>query len=208
MRAEGFSEDPQGQSQPVRVQMTEDRMVHDGFFRLRRLRLHYERFDGTMSREVALECVERGEAVAVLLYHPQSDRVGLIRQFRVGDWLAGGNGWTTEIVAGTCDGSRDYPAVARREVREEAGLETTRLIPMHTYFISPSGSTERIHLFLGLVEGFAPQGGGGLEEEDEDIAFFHVPLDQALTWVDEGRITPATALLALHWLARHRHQFG
>ena len=179
--------------------------AHRGFFHLKSLQLSYERFDGRMSRTVELECVERGEAVAVLLYDPVKDEVGLIRQFRVGAHLAGKSGWVTEIVAGTTDGSVDYPAVARRETEEEAGLSLLSLRPIVSYFISPSASTERIHLYLGIMPPDAhTEVEGGLEDEDEDIVFFRVSFAKAMEMIEQGEIDAATPLLALNWLAANR----
>jgi ADP-ribose pyrophosphatase len=45
----------------------------------------------------------------------------------------------------------------------------------------------------------------GLEEENEDIRVFTLPVDEALEWVKAGRITNAIALIALYWLALERN---
>ncbi|MBF0588692.1 MAG: NUDIX domain-containing protein [Magnetococcales bacterium] len=188
----------------MKVRVLETRTSHDGFFRLLQTHLQYQRFDGTMSRPVVLESLERGEAVAVLLYDPHRDMVGLIRQFRIGPYLAEKKGWQMEIVAGACEGEQNYLDVARREVMEETGWKALSLELIQTFYLSPSAGTERIHLFLGLFDSNAPSGGGGLDHEDEDIKPFTMSFDEAWSCVASGEINASTPILAMQWLAMNR----
>lgn len=189
----------------MRVELEERETVHQGFFRLDRIRVRFERFGGGMGPPHTFECLERGEAVAVILYDPAADRVALIRQFRIGPHLRGESGWTIEMVAGACDGDPDTTAVAHREVAEEAGYPLVELRPVSRFYLSPSGSTERIHLFLGLIDTrHPPRGGGGLAHEGEDIRLELYTFDRAWALVENGEMDSATAILAMQWLALHR----
>ncbi|MEO5376865.1 MAG: NUDIX domain-containing protein [Magnetococcus sp. DMHC-6] len=189
----------------MQVELLETHKLYHGFFQLFRYRLRYQRFDGHMSQEVTLEALERGDAVAVLAYDPHTDLVGLIQQFRIGPHLRENQGWCWEIVAGSCRSEEAYSKVAEREVAEEAGWSIQTLRHILTYYLSPSGSTERIHLFLALFDSqIPPQGGGGLLCEAEDIHPQILPFPDAWTMVENGSIHSGTAILALQWLAMHR----
>lgn len=197
----------------MKVEVLESREIHRGFFRLNKTRLHYERFAGGMSREVELETVERGDGVAVLPYDPRRDRVMLIRQFRLPLHLRGEDGWSVEIPAGSLHEGVDPMEEARRELREETGLIPYHLAPMHTYYLSPSGSTERLFLFLGLTHiPDAPTATFGLEEEGEEIATLPLSFEKALLMLEAEPPRSATLILALQWLAlnreRLRQEFG
>ncbi|MBF0621742.1 MAG: NUDIX hydrolase [Magnetococcales bacterium] len=188
----------------VKVHKIED--CHKGFFQLQQIELEYERFDGTMNPPMSFECLERGEAVAIILYDPENDYVGLIRQFRIGAHMADGQGWCVEIVAGACDGESDHQAVAQREIEEETGLKIQKIQPLFDYFISPSGTTERIHLYMAHYDSQQViNGGGGLAHEGEDIQFFHLPFDDAWQMVRAGDINSATAIMAMQWLKLERN---
>ncbi|MBF0165527.1 MAG: NUDIX domain-containing protein [Magnetococcales bacterium] len=189
----------------MKVELIDRAEIYKGFFKLLRLILRYQRFDGRMTPEVALEILERGDAAAVLLYDPDADVVGLIRQFRPGPFLCGESGWCTEIVAGSCGVQRDHEAVALRETLEETGWRPYELRLIHSFYLSPSGSSERIHLYCGLFDSTRPrEAGGGLEHENEDIEPLVVPYATALAWFEENVFNSAIAILAMQWLMAHR----
>ena len=83
----------------------------------------------------------RHDAVCVLPYDPQRDRVVLIEQFRVGALGKVDNPWLIELVAGLIDKDESPDEVARREAVEEAGLELADLWPVTRYFPSPGAAT-------------------------------------------------------------------
>ncbi len=181
--------------------------LYRGFFRLLRSTLRYQRFNGEMSDLVSLEVLERGDAVAVILYDPKEDVVGLIRQFRIGPYLRQESGWTIEIVAGSCGTQTDIESVARREVAEETGWSITTLEPIQTFYLSPSGSSERIHLFYGAFDSTIPQqGGGGLTEEGEEIEPLIQPFTTVQKWIQNQRFNSAIAILAMQWLSINRER--
>ncbi len=173
------------------------RPLYRGFFRLDAYTVEHERFDGgTLS--IVREHLERGDAVAVLLYDPDKDAVLLIEQFRIGPAARGEDPWLTEIVAGMLDAVEDPEACARRECIEEAGYAPETLKALGSYYSTPGGSSERIHLFMGEVAADHPCGsGGGVAAEHEDIRCRWVSRKQAMQWVYEGRINSAPPMLAL-----------
>jgi len=181
----------------MHYRLIERKLLHQGFFRLDKYRAEHERYDGgTLTGE--WELLERGDAVAVVLYDPRRDEVLLIEQFRVGPLARGEHPWLTEIVAGMLDGDEEPEVCARRECIEEAGYEPRALKPLGVFYVSPGGTSERIFMYLSEVDaGEALNDGGGLAHEDEDIRVFWVKRDEAMEMVRKGKIQSAAPMLAL-----------
>lgn len=182
--------------------------LYRGFFALNRYRLRFQRYDGTWSSEIDREIFERGHAVAVLPYDSVRDQVVMIEQFRPGALEATGGPWMTEIVAGMIETDELVEEVAHREMQEEAGMTTNRLIPITRYWVSPGGTTESIYLFLALIDSSLATGFHGLAHEQEDIRVLTMHLDEALARVDQGTICSAAPIIALQWLDRHKERFA
>nr|CRH07765.1 putative ADP-ribose pyrophosphatase(nudF, Synonyms: aspP) [Candidatus Magnetococcus massalia] len=172
--------------------------------------LRYEQFSGQLGAEVTLECLHRGPASAMLPYDPQRDEVLLVKQFRIGAYMErqrAEEGWTLEVPAGICSAGDDPRQTAQREMLEETGYAPLALEPIMEYLISPGFTSERIFLYLALVDLQRPeQAGGGLDHENEDIALIRVDFTTAMAMVSDGRINSATPILALQWLAQNRHR--
>jgi ADP-ribose pyrophosphatase len=188
-----------------RIEIVERERVYDGFFKLDVLRLRHELFRGGMSPALKRELFFQRQAVAVLPYDPRADRVVLVEQFRTGalDW--GGEPWLLEAVAGILDkDGEEVEAAARREVKEECGLELGRLDLAGIYASSPGVSTERVHTYVGEVT--APESGGvhGLASEHEDIRVTVVPAEEAFELFRTGRIVAADTIVPLQHLMLHR----
>ncbi len=188
----------------MKVEIINESREYDGFFKIDKAVLRHERFDGTMSEEMTRLNFERGDAVAVLLYDQDEQAVILIEQFRYPAYVKGGPGWILEIVAGMQDKGRGAITVAHTELLEEVGYKVGKLEPIATFYTSPGGSSERIHLYLGRVTPRARiAAGGGAAGEHEDIRAIKVPLKEALTMIEGGQICDAKTIIALQWLALH-----
>ncbi|WP_041795620.1 NUDIX domain-containing protein [Pararhodospirillum photometricum] len=189
---------------PSKVEIIARETAYKGYLQVDRIRLRHELFAGGQGPEVRREVIERGHAVAVLPYDPGTDTVVLLEQFRPGVWAAGETGWMLEIVAGIIEDGETAEAVARRESLEECGLAVEALEPVGRIFVSPGILTETVTIYCGRVD--ASQAGGihGVAAEGEDIRVFALPATEALAWLQAGRFTNATALVAMQWLALHR----
>lgn len=186
---------------PDDVEIVEREQCFSGFYRLDRLQLRHRLFSGAMGRQLERELFVRHDAVCVLPYDPRRDEVVLIEQFRVGAVGKVANPWLIELVAGLIDKDEQPEEVARREAIEEAGLEVGELWPVTTYFPSPGGSTERVHLYVGRCDSSNAGGVFGLDEEGEDIRVHVWSLQRALQAVRDGGIDNAASIIALQWLA-------
>jgi len=93
------------------------------FLRVDVVRFRHRLFSGEWSAERVYDVLRRGDAVALMLYDPDRDSVVLVEQFRLPALYARLSPWQIEPVAGLVDKDENYEAVARRESREEAGIE-------------------------------------------------------------------------------------
>ena len=177
--------------------------VFDDFFKVDEALVRHRRFDGQMSAPSRYLVLERGDSVAALLYNTDTKKIVLINQFRFAT-AAKDTGWMLETVAGILEeGERPEEAI-RREIVEEAGYEAVRLEHIHTFFVSPGGSSERIILFYAEVSDASRRDdGGGLDEEAEDIEVLHLGPNVAFAKMHEGAIRDAKTLVALMWFQRY-----
>lgn len=186
------------------VEVIERSTPYQGHFRMDVYRLRHRLFAGGVSGEIRREVFVRNRAVAVTLYDPERDMVGLVEQFRIGPYAAGRNPWMVELVAGVVEEGEDPIDVARRETREEAGVEILDLFPLYEYFVSPGGTTESVLIYCARFDSRGVGGTHGLPHEDEDIRVFVQPLDQTLAELAAGRIDNAITIIGLQYLALNR----
>src|SRR5213082_290313 len=140
------------------------------FLRVDVVRFRHRLFSGEWSGERVYDVLRRGDAVAIMLYDPDRDSVVLVEQFRLPALYAGLSPWQIEPVAGLVGKDESYEAVARRETREEAGIEPLgKFMPIQRYMPSPGDSDESVMLFCGRVDARGAGGTHGLAEENEDI---------------------------------------
>jgi len=177
---------------------------YKGYFRINRYRLRHRLHAGGWSGELERELFERGHAVGVLPYDPAADSIVLIEQFRIGALVAGMDPWLTEVVAGIVEEGEASEEVARRETREEAGIEVMDLMPICRYLVSPGGSSESVILYCGRVDSRGAGGIHGLAAEHEDIRVEAAPYAEVMRRLEEGHFTNAISIIALQWLALHR----
>ncbi|MGH7033873.1 MAG: NUDIX domain-containing protein [Stellaceae bacterium] len=188
------------------VKISARETLHQGFARLDRYRLRHRLYDGGWSKEMEREVFERRHTVGVLLYDPQRDEVVLVEQFRLPAHLAGFPAWELEIVAGITDHDGESAAdLARREAREEAGIEIIGdPVPVHHFMPSPGACTERVALLCGRVDAEGAGGIHGLAHEHEDIKVAVLSYRAAMELVRADRIGNGLTILALYWLAANR----
>lgn len=172
-----------------------------GFFALERHKMRHRRFDGGLSPELDRLVFASGDAVTVLPYDPRRDRVLLIEQFRAGpqarkDRLP----WCLEAIAGRCEADEDVETTARREAREEAGLELGRMERVLGYYPTPAIAAEHITAFVGEADLGEEHGLHGLDTEHEDIRAFAVPRAEAMAAIASGEANNAPLALSLLWL--------
>ena len=144
-----------------------------------------------------LEMIHHSGAAAVLPVLSDPDgpdpQVLLVRQYRyaTGDWLY-------EVPAGRPDHHGEpWEACARRELREEAGLEAGELRYLTAIWTTPGFTDERIHLFLALKLTAAATA----YDVDEFMEPVTVTLSEALRMIRDGEISDAKTICTLLYAA-------
>ncbi|MFT5283652.1 MAG: ADP-ribose pyrophosphatase [Kangiellaceae bacterium] len=188
------------------VKIIKKESLYKGFFTLNKYHVKHKLFDGGESRLVIREVFERGHAAAVLPYDPIRDELVLLEQFRFPAMETNDNPWLIEVVAGIVEQGENFEEVCHREAQEEAGVTLTKLIKMNSYLASPGACTERIHVYLGCVDASTASGIHGLDNEAEDIKVLRVPFDDAVAWLNKGKIDNSTAIIAIQWLMLNKQK--
>lgn len=178
---------------------------YKGFFNIDLCHIRHQTYQGD-EVEVKRELFHRGDAVAVLLYDPSKDKIVLIEQFRVGAINDEDGPWLLEIVAGMVEENESVIDVARRECMEEAGIEVHSFENIHSYFSSPGGCSERIHVLCALVDSEQATGIHGVEHEGEDIKVVVIEYKELHDLIVSGKINSAAPLIALQWLQLNRER--
>ncbi|MDQ7002056.1 MAG: NUDIX domain-containing protein [Ghiorsea sp.] len=180
----------------MKYKILEKVSLFQGFFKFERFKIKHDTFEGD-SLTIERELLERGDAVAILLYDKHYDEVLLIEQFRIAPAVRNDNAWMIEVVAGMLDEGEDKVACAIRESVEEAGYRPFDIQFLGKSYASPGGTSECLYMYLGHVDKDKPVAeGGGLDEEHEDIRSFWVSRQEAVRMVKDGRINSGAPMLA------------
>lgn len=176
--------------------------VYKGFYRLQRLTLEHDRFDGDTAGPLVREVLHRSDVAAALLHDPASDQVVMVEQYRAGPHLAGDYPWLIDIVAGRIETGQTPVEAIQREIVEESGLPPLSIHPIGTYFTAPHISSEKVHLFYANVKSDAVAGTHGVAHEGEDIRPRVFGREEALDLQKQQPLS-LWAGLALGWLKTH-----
>ena len=164
-------------------------------------------FDGTVVRldvdhvrlpsghETVREVIRHDGAVVVIPL-TNDHRVVMVRQYRyaIGQSLV-------ELPAGKLDVVGESPLeCARRELREETGLEAGEWRALVSYFTTPGFTDERIHCYL--ARSLQPAADAVTADPDEIIEVESWPLSDAVAAVDNGTIQDAKTIIGLLLAAR------
>lgn len=140
---------------------------------------------------VSLEVIRHPGAAAVVPLHDDGT-VTLVHQYR-----HAGGGWHYELPAGVLEAGEAPAACAARELAEEVQL-AGNLHPLTTIYTTPGFTDERIHLFV--ARDLSPA--DGRPEADEALRPVRLPLSEALSMAEDGRITDGKTLVGLLLAAR------
>ena len=144
------------------------------------------------------------EAVREYLTHPgavaivailDDGRVLLERQYRYPIAKA-----CIEIPAGKLEIGENHLLCAKRELEEETGYTAKKWSYIRRIHPVISYSTELIDIYL--AEDLVP--GKSKLDDEEFLDVFAAPLEQLITWVEEGEITDVKTTISTYWLDRYR----
>jgi len=182
------------------IQRTE--ICHDGFFKLKRHTIQYDKFDGTISKPHKREVLVREPTVAALLYDEKQDSILLTEQFRIGPLENGTNPWIYEIPAGIVEVGEDKQKAIEREILEETGYSCEADELIGEFYLSPGGTNEITTLYFAKLD-LTSSGVHGAMGENEDIKTHILTVDEACELMKRGNLSVITGL-ALMWLVNKR----
>ncbi len=136
--------------------------------------------------------LEHPGAVVILAIDEQS-RVLCLRQYR-----HPARRRFVELPAGLLDEPGERPEdVAKRELREEAGLEAGHWTHLASAYSSPGISAELQHFYLARGLRHVDRGDFVPRHEEAEMETFWVPYADLLTAVEEGRLTDGPLVIAV-----------
>lgn len=193
-------------SQNPEVKILESKRVFDGFFKMDLHKIEVGNFGGG-TRIIHRLNFERGHAVSVLAYDPPADTVALIREFRHGILLGGGDPFMPQVCAGMIDKGEEASQAGLREGSEEMAVEVKDIHVFHPgAFVSPGGTSEKIALAVGIVDTSKMVNGSvhGKVEEGEDIQTVLMPAREFIARAKKGELNDMKTVLSAFWLAANR----
>lgn len=186
------------------VKIEETTPLYEGFLSVYKYRLKHRLFNGGWSQTIDREIMDRGDAVVVMPYDPDTDRLVVLEQFRVGAVNNEQGPWLFEFVAGMYDDNESAEEVATRELYEEAGLKAEKLQFALSYYSSPGGTNERLAIYIAKVDASKAAQFGGLAEEHEDIRVTTLAFDDAVNLLEQGNFNNAASVIGLQWMQLHK----
>lgn len=191
----------------MKVSLRHRRQILDDILSVDEAMVEYERFDGSMTEPVRQLSLERGDSAAALLVDRSRQVVILVEQFRYPAWSKDEqSGWLVEAVAGMVERGESPEVAVLREIEEEAGYRLDEVTHIATFFPSPGGSSERIFLYVGFVDGAQRiDGGGGVAGESEETRVVEISMSDVAGRLSRGELHDAKTVIGLQWLiARDR----
>ncbi|MCV2401485.1 NUDIX domain-containing protein [Marinomonas sp. C2222] len=181
------------------VETIEEETLYKGFFQMRKRTLKHRKFNGEWSNIMTREMMVRDDAVCVLLFDPERDKILLIEQFRPAVYKDD-SPWLLELVAGMVEEGESDEEVARRESFEEAGVEVKRLAYMFKFLPSPGGLVERLRMYAGEFDSSAVNLNQtyGLDQENEDIKLHLYDVSEIKQLLKQD-INNASTIMGLQW---------
>jgi nudix-type nucleoside diphosphatase (YffH/AdpP family) len=183
-----------------RIRVQNVRVLSNDYGLLKTTTFDWRRRDGEWQTQ-RRETYERSNAATLLPYNLAGRTVVLVRQFRYPAYVNGYDDILIEAAAGMLDNASPEQRI-RDELEEETGYRLGEIHKVFEAFMTPGAVTEKLHFFVAEYDSSMRVGnGGGLAAEGEDIEVLELPIDQALTMIEDGRIQDAKTIMLLQYAA-------
>ena len=165
----------------------ESKQVYDGS----RIKVRVDDVEMADGRKARREVVEHPDAVVILALR-EDGSIAFVRQWRHATGRP-----LLELPAGRVDLGESPAETARRELREEVGLDPARLDFARGFYVAPGFANEFLHGFIARDCTEAP-----LEaDEDEELIVEWMHLGDAIERVESGEIIDAKSVILIQYLA-------
>ncbi len=129
---------------------SKEELYDAGFMKIDSYTIEQEMGDEVV--EYKRQCMYRGHAVFVIPYDAKINSVVMVKQMRIGA-LINGEASTTEFPAGIIDDGEEAVETAKRELKEETGLDARSIEQIYkSIYTTVGGSDENITYFLAEVD--------------------------------------------------------
>ena len=126
--------------------------------------------------KIKREILNIGDVVFALCFSPEEKKFYLIKQFRPFYFVRGKN-LRYEIVGGLVDKGEKLTTALKREIKEEIGVKTKKIVKLTTYCPVPGYSDEIVHVYYAEVEKIKFKSLYN-KNENEEIKIFKLTLNQ------------------------------
>ena len=171
--------------------LTETVLTSERVFSGSRINVRVDEVTMADGRRARREVVEHPDAVVILALRDDGN-IAFVRQWRhpTGRPLL-------ELPAGRVDPGESPAETARRELREEVGLDPARLDVARGFYVAPGFADEFLHGYIARDCTESP-----LEaDEDEELIVEWKPLGEAIDLVESGEIIDAKSVILIQYLA-------
>lgn len=188
------------QSKRADIRIIKSETLSDNWYILKKFTFDQQRRDGEWQRQTR-EVYDRGNGATILLYNRDRKTVILTRQFRFPVFINGHESDLIEAAAGLLD-NMDPESRIKAEAEEETGFKVTRVRKIFEAYMSPGSVTEKLYFYLAEYQPQDRTGaGGGIKSEGEDIDVLEIALEEALRYVETGKIVDGKTIMLLYHVA-------
>jgi ADP-ribose pyrophosphatase len=189
MTEKSFKDLPSGDSH-LREERISGEEIYGGMF----LNMKRDKISLPNGEEAVREYLTHPGAVAIVAIL-EDGRILLERQYRYPIAKA-----CIEIPAGKLEIDEDHLLCAKRELEEETGYTARKWSYIRRIHPVISYSTELIDIYL--AEDLVP--GTSHLDDEEFLDVFAAPLEQLISWIEDGEITDVKTTISAYWLDRYR----
>ncbi len=182
-----------------RISIISEKLLYRGWSTLKQYTIRYKRSNQIIENQIR-EVYESGNGVAVLLINKKTEKILLIKQFRLPVYLNDHpDGFIIECCAGILE-NMNPELNAIKEVAEETGYQIEKLHKIYEAFSAPGAHKEKIYYYYGYYEENMKTGkGGGLDKEQEDIETLEISFSEIKMLLESGKIIDSKTIVLLQW---------
>jgi len=169
----------------------EKTMKRETIFKGKIIDLHVDQVELPNGKSASREIVKHPGAVAVIAFTDDHKMI-MVEQYRKPLERS-----LIEIPAGKLEKGEEPKNTAKRELEEETGYSCDELDHIASFYTSPGFADEIIHLFV--AKGLKKIENPLQPDEDEFVHLLELSLEEALEYVQSGRIYDAKTMYAVQF---------